>query len=146
MKRDHRIGHRGEQLVAGQNSVRGRHTAFSLALRIDSRARQKGGKETSYLYPSVVAVCDRDLSPASRPPERTGRVCRRTLTIAAITDLLARTSRLNLSGALGRCSAASRLSQPHISNRKNRTTQPRGLRGSGGLEAARRDVADDGVL
>jgi hypothetical protein len=36
------------------------------------------------------------------------------------------------------------LSQPHISNRKNRATQPRGLRGSGGLGAARRDVADDG--
>jgi hypothetical protein len=51
MKGDHRFGHGSEQRVAFEGSFSGRHAAFSLVLRIGSRARQKGENQTSYPTP-----------------------------------------------------------------------------------------------
>ena len=49
VQRDHRVGHRDEQRVAGQRECRGRHAAFSLVLRSGFAREAKGEDPTSDL-------------------------------------------------------------------------------------------------
>jgi hypothetical protein len=48
VKREHRVGDGGAELVASQGSGGSRHAAFSLTLRIGGHVRQRGENQTSY--------------------------------------------------------------------------------------------------
>src|ERR1700729_397229 len=50
VKLNHRVGHGGEEVTTGERNFGGRHSAFSLVLRVGARARQKNENQTSYLH------------------------------------------------------------------------------------------------